>query len=267
MILLLSFLLFPAAVAASMVGQGGGVFYTPIQVWLGIGLHQAATTSLFLIMVLSASASLNFHKAHEIDWALCGTLEVPTTLGAFLGGRLSRHFSDEALSLLLAALLTAAALFMLRSQRAPQIDLGGRPGILVWRRMQGDQPYQVNLLLALPLMAILGLLTGMTGIGGGVLKVPLMTLLFKIPMKVAIGSSALMVGVTATGGFIGHVSVGHWDWRTSLVVALAVFVGAQIGSRLSVKVDQERLAAVLGALLLVAAATIALRVVWPGRDL
>jgi uncharacterized membrane protein YfcA len=250
MTLLLSLLLFLAAIAASMVGQGGGIFYTPIQVWLGVGFHQAATTSLFLIMVLSLSASLSFRKAHEIDWALVAVLEIPTTLGAFLGGRLSRHLSEEALSLLLAALLTVAAWFMIRSHRVRQIEPAAPPGVL-------------NLVLALPLMGIVGLLTGMTGIGGGVMKVPLMNLLFRIPMKVAIGSSAVMVGITATGGFLGHASAGHWDWRTSLLAAVAVFVGAQIGSRLSVNVDKERLKPLLGAFLLLAAALIALRAAWP----
>lgn len=259
MTLLLSLLLLLAAIAASMVGQGGGIFYTPIQVWLGVGFHQAATTSLFLIMVLSLSASLTFRKAHEIDWGLVAALELPTTLGAFLGGRLSRDVSEEALSLLLAALLTAAAWFMIRPHRARPID-PTPPGVLIWRRMHDGQPYGINLLLAPPIMAIVGLVTGMTGIGGGVLKVPVMNLLFRVPMPVAIGSSAAMVGITATGGFIGHVSVGHWDWRTSLVAALAVFVGAQIGSRLSVRVDKERLKTVLGWFLLAAAAVIALRV-------
>jgi uncharacterized protein len=135
--------------------------------------------------------------------------------------------------------------------------------VLVWRRIHEGQPYEINLLLALPLMGIVGLLTGMTGIGGGVMKVPLMNLLFRIPMKVAIGSSAVMVGITATGGFIGHASAGHWDWRTSLLAAVAVFVGAQIGSRLSVKVDKERLKPLLGSFLLLAAALIALRATWP----
>lgn len=263
MMLLLPVLLLLAAIAASTVGQGGGIFYTPIQVWLGIGFHQAATTSLFLIMVLSLSASLSFRKAHEIDWALVAALEIPTTLGALLGGRLSRHLSEEALSLLLAVLLTVAAFFMIRSHRPREARRAMPPSTFIWQRMHHEQPYRINLLLALPLMGIVGLLTGMTGIGGGVMKVPLMNLLFRIPMEVAIGSSAVMVGITATGGFIGHASAGHWDWRTSLLAVLPVFIGAQIGSRLSLKVDKERLKTVLGVFLLVAAALIALRAAWP----
>jgi uncharacterized membrane protein YfcA len=191
-------------------------------------------------------------------------LEFPTTLGAFLGGRLSRDFSEEALSLLLAALLTVAACFTIRAHRARNVDGAAPAGVFIWRRMHDGQAYGISLLLALPIMAIVGLVTGMTGNGGGVLKVPVMNLLFRVPMPVAVGSSAVMVGITAAGGFIGHASAGHWDWRTSLVAALAVFVGAQIGSRLSVEVDKDRLKTVLGWFLLVAAAAIALRAAWPG---
>ena len=259
--LLLFLLVFVAAFVASMVGQGGGVYYTPIQVWSGIGFHQAATTSLLLVMVLSVSASLNFRKAHEIDWGLVAVLELPTTLGALLGGRLSRDVPEGALLMLLAALLTVSAFSMIRPHRAKRIDPPARTSIFIWRRVHDGQPYGINLLLALPLMAVIGFVTGMTGIGGGVLKVPVMNILFGIPMEVAIGSSDVMVGITATGGFFGHSSVGHWEWRSSLVSAVAVFVGAQIGSRLSLRVDKAWLKMILGWSLLVAAAMIVLRAV------
>jgi len=258
---LMFFLLFVAAIVASMVGQGGGTYYTPIQVWLGVGFHQAATTSLFLIMVLSLSASLIFRKAHEIDWGLVGIIELPTALGAFLGGRLSRDIPEQALLLLLAVLLTVAAFFMIRPHRARPGNLQAQPGIFTLRRVHDGQPYDINLLLVLPLMAVVGLLTGMVGIGGGVLKVPVMNILLRVPMNVAIGSSAAMVGITATGGFFGHASVGHWEWRSSLIAAVAVFIGAQIGSRMSARVDKALLKKVLGWSLLVSAAMIALQAV------
>jgi len=88
---------------------------------------------------------------------------------------------------------------------------------------------------------VAGLASGMVGVGGGILKVPMMVLLFGIPMDIAVGSSALMVGITAVGGFAGHVTSGHWDWRASVVLAVAVFVGGQIGSRISLKLDKEKL--------------------------
>ena len=81
----------------------------------------------------------------------------------------------------------------------------------------------------------------MVGVGGGILKVPMMVLLFGIPMEIAVGSSAFMVGLTAAGGFAGHVASGHWDWKVSLIFAVAVFAGGQIGARLSIGVDRRKM--------------------------
>ena len=99
----------------------------------------------------------------------------------------------------------------------------------------------------------------MVGVGGGIIKVPILVLLLGVPMEIAVGSSALMVGVTAGGGFAGHVLRGHWNWKLSLVLAAAAFVGGQIGSRLTVKVPGRRLKVGFGWFLIVIAATMVIR--------
>ena len=64
---ILALLFLAAAILFSMMGQGGGVVYTPLQVLLDIDFHTAATTSLFLIMVTSLSSSMVFRRAKRID--------------------------------------------------------------------------------------------------------------------------------------------------------------------------------------------------------
>ncbi len=93
------------------------------------------------------------------------------------------------------------------------------------------------------------------------MKVPLMVLLLGVPLDIAIGSSALMIGITAAAGFSGHLVNGHWDWQRSLVFAVVVFVGGQIGSRISVKLDKDKLKYGFGCFLLVVAAAMAVRAV------
>jgi uncharacterized membrane protein YfcA len=111
----------------------------------------------------------------------------------------------------------------------------------------------------LPLSFAAGIVSGMVGVGGGLIKVPLMVLALGVPMDIAVGSSALMVGLTASGGFAGHLVTGHWDWRMSLILAAAVFVGGQIGSRLTLKVNKAMLKKVFGWFLLVIAGTMVLK--------
>ena len=241
------------------LGQGGGVLYTPIQVWAGIGFHVAATTSLFLIMIMSLSASIVFRKANKIDWPLVLVLEASATLGSFSGGLWSGQFSGKALSVLFAVLIVVAAYFMIRTfDFDPSCD-NRRQGFFSWRRRLDKRTYYVNLAMALPVSFAVGLASGMVGVGGGSLKVPMMVLLFGIPMDIAVGSSAMMVGVTAAGGFAGHVTSGHWDWQTSLVLAAAVFAGGQIGSRVSLGLDKKKLKKGFGWFLLIIALTMFLR--------
>jgi len=258
MIALLGGLLFVVAVGFSILGQGGGVLYTPIQVWLGIDFHTAATTSLFLIMVISLSSSLVFRKAGRIDWPLAIVLELVTSLGGFAGGLGSSQLSGTALSLIFAGVVAFAAFFMIRT-------VGGRhpcpveaARFPVWKRRLDGRTYCVNLAVALPVSFVAGLVSGLVGVGGGILKVPMMVLLFGIPMDIAVGSSAFMIGLTAAGGFGGHVTAGHWDWKTSLILAGLVFAGGQIGSRISVRLDKKRMKKIFGWFLLCIAAVMAI---------
>ena len=263
MLIILAVLMFVVAVVFSVLGQGGGVLYTPIQIWAGIDFHVAATTSLFLIMIMSLSASIVFRKAKKIDWPLVVVLEISTTLGGFAGGLWSNQFSGKALSVLFAVLVVVAAYFMIRTFDFDRLHEQQRRSPFSWHRRLGDQAYSVNLAIALPVCFIAGLASGMVGVGGGILKVPMMVLLFGIPMDIAVGSSALMVGITAAGGFAGHVTSGHWDWRASLLLAIAVFAGGQIGSRISVGLDKKKLKKGFGWFLLLIALMMFLRL-WLG---
>lgn len=253
--LILAGAMFAVAVVFSMLGQGGGALYTPLQVWTGVEFHEAATTSLFLIMVTSLAASLVFGKAKRIDWPLALVLESVTTLGGFIGGLGSGWLSGSVLSLIFAVVIGVGAVFMIRPVKEPHPCARGHGGFLAWSRTLGEQHYCVNMALALPLSFLVGALSGMVGVGGGLVKVPLMVLVLGVPMDIAVGSSALMVGVTASGGFAGHLLHGHWNWRLSLILAAAVFIGGQIGSRITLKLDKRRLKAAFGWFLVVIAAT------------
>ncbi len=249
-VFLLSGILFIVAVVFSMLGQGGGTLYTPLQILFGIDFHTAATTSLFLIMVTSFSAMLVFRRAHRIDWAVALVLETITALGSFTGGLMSDRFSGQSLSWVFSGVITFAAFFMIHTFKPSNRTFNDPKGWFYWHRRFREHQYVVNLLLALPVSFIAGTISGLLGVGGGILKVPLMVLLLGIPMDIAVGSSAFMVGLTAAGGFAGHVVSGHWDWRTSLVLAVVVFAGSQIGARLSLSLDKKRMKKLFGWFLL-----------------
>jgi len=254
LLIILFLCMFGIATGFSMLGQGGGSLYTPLQVFFGINFHEAATTSLFLIIVTSLSATLVFRKAHKVDWPLAFVLEGVTAAGGLVGGLGSGQFSGTFLSVVLALVIAFAAFFMVKEFHHENPCLPIKWEWASWHRRFNDQTYCVNLVIALPVSFIAGAVSGLVGVGGGILKVPLMVLLLGIPMDIAVGSSGFMVGLTAVGGFAGHVALGHWDWRTSIVLGIAVFIGGQIGARRSIKIDKKKLKKGFGWFLMLIAA-------------
>ncbi len=260
--LLLMLLLFVTAAVFAMFGQGGGAVYTPLQVLFGIPFHVAAATSLFLIMIGALASLPVYHRARLIDWPLALTLEAAAMAGSFGGGLISDRFPPQSLTLAFAILIAIAAGVTLADIR---LETCARLPTLVsrfcWQRRHAETHYRVNLLLGLPLAGIAGFASGLLGIGGGLFLVPLMVLVLNVPIQIAIGSSALMVGLTAAAGFGGHALAGHWDWRASLLLAGAVFLGARLGAHLTTRIDKHRIQPLFGAFLLVLAGLLLLRIV------
>lgn len=257
--ILLYVAMFFTALVFSALGLGGGTLYLPIQLFFHISFRVAATTSLFLILVTSLSSTIVFRKAKAVDWGLAGVLEIATTFGGFFGGLYSGKFSEQALTLLLAGVLALAGFLMMKKiQEKPEQPNGGSR-FPFWNRHAGLDSYRINLALALPISLVVGALSGLTGVGGGILKIPMMVLLFRMPMNVAVGSSAFMVGVTASGGFLGHLKAGDCDWKMALALAPGIFLAAQMGARRSMKFPKAKLKSYGGYFLLTLATVLAIR--------
>ena len=145
---------------------------------------------------------------------------------------------------------------MLRHQPRDHSHLEKRTAWYLWNRQAAGHRYTVNLLIACPVSMAAGALSGLVGIGGGVLQVPMLVILFGLPIDIAIATSIFMVGITAAGGFVGHLAAGHWQWKTSLILAPAIVVGAQIGSHVMLRVQKDLLKRIFGIVLLVTAAAV-----------
>lgn len=92
-LLSMALILGASALVFSMHGQGGGIFYTPIQVLFGVDFHVAATRSHLFMVVTALSSTIVFGRARRIDWPVAITLESAAGVGAFLGGLYAHRFS------------------------------------------------------------------------------------------------------------------------------------------------------------------------------
>jgi len=229
---------FIASGISSMIGIGGGVLYVPILLAFGFPFYQAAAISLFIIMALSLSATLVYYRVQLVDWKLALTIEPLIAITALIGGYYSSFIQINGLKVLFVLVLIVSGYFMIKPIKEIQDKFINERKWGYWLRKFGEEEYSVNLLLGLPIATLSGLTAGLLGTGGGATKVPLMVLLLGVPMKIAVGTSCFMVGITALFGFWGHFFAGHFEPKMALILSLVVFVGAQAGSRISIKVDK-----------------------------
>lgn len=237
------------SVAFSMEGQGGGSLYVPILLALGVGVHDAATASLFVILATSISAAITYSRRRIIDWKLALIIEPPTLALAFVGGLLANSIDATVLKIIFAGVLIITSIFMIRPAREKESN--NSCGWGHWRRKMGDNTYVVRLPGLMPVTAAAGFVAGMIGISGGIFKLPAMMLIGRVPMRIAIGTSSLMVVATALGGLSGHIVGSSLNLVVVLPLAAAAFVGGRIGSNLSIRVNVPALRVLFAIILLV----------------
>lgn len=231
---------FVISIILSMIGLGGGVLYVPLLLFLGYNFQDSSTLSLFLIIVTGFSAFTRFRKAKLVDWQLALVLELFTDVGAFIGGMTSIHYHDVYLKLTFAILLIVAAILMLKMQNRDRNKLRVKTGYFYWLRHFGGYTYSVSIPLIIPITLIIGYLSGLLGIAGGVFKVPIMILWFGIPAKIAIATSSLMVSLTGLLGLGGHLMHTKVDWWFAIGLGAVVFIGGQVGSKISIGLPEKK---------------------------
>jgi len=250
-IIILMFIIFTIAVLMTMTGRGGGNFYVLILVAAGQAMHPAAASGQFILMMTAIAGMLIFQKHKLVDWKLALVIDPPTDIMAFVGGYFSSYVSGTSLKFVLAGLLVIAGfLMMIKVKDKPILK---KKSIGYWHRKFGDQEYTVNLWLAIPITAAVGLAAGAVGISGGSFKIPLMVLLCGVPMRIAVGTSSAMVAVTALMGFAGHAAKGHFDASWAVPVACAAILGGIIGGKFAIQTKPEKLKSIFAYTTLAAA--------------
>ncbi|MDD2322586.1 MAG: sulfite exporter TauE/SafE family protein [Bacteroidales bacterium] len=246
---ILAGILLVIAVVMTMTGRGGGNFYVLALVLSGLGMHEAATTGQFILVCSALAATIFFGKTKVVDWKFVFIMGSITLVFAFLGGLFSDQFDATLLKILFALFIFLASVFML-------IPVKMKPKTSNRYRMEiasKNTTYSVNLLVFIPVVVVTGFVAGMVGISGGSFLVPLMVLAVGIPMQIAVGTSTALVLITASAGFLGHLSSGHFDAKMSFILAAAAVVGSLIGTRLTLKINPRVLKIIFAATSMIAA--------------
>ncbi len=217
-----------AGVFGSLLGLGGGILIVPLlTLGFGLDLREAVGVSLVSVIMTSSVSAGVYLERHLADLRLGMRLELFTAIGALVGGTIAFLIDERWLSVLFAALLGYVAVSMLRASDSPAEEPGP------------DGPsYQVrNLRLGVAGATGAGVASALLGVGGGIIKVPLMHLAMGIPLRVATATSNLMVGITAAASAVIYLIRGEIDPYVAGPTAIGVFLGASLGSRISHRID------------------------------
>jgi uncharacterized membrane protein YfcA len=260
-----------AGVFGSLLGLGGGILIVPLlTLGFGLDLRAAVGVSLVSVIMTSSAAASVYLEQRVANLRLGMLLELFTSIGALVGGLVAFLVSEQAIAGLFTALLVYTAVSMLRAGRAPssrqpavsaervasepvdELGLAG-PGYRVHRLGPGI----VGSLGA-------GVVSALLGVGGGLVKVPVMHLVMGVPLRVATATSNLMIGVTASAGAVIYLVRGEINPYVAGPVAVGVFLGASVGSRLAHRIDLRILRLLFVVVLLYTAVLMAQRAVGLG---
>jgi len=217
-----------------LLGLGGGIFLVPfLNLALGLPFPAAAAISLTTVIATSSSVSAARSKNQVINLRLGMLLEVATAAGSLLGGVTAQLVATTTLQRLFGLAVTAVALMtMARLNRRnvildPTMDTGLLGGRFFENESRAVVSYRIKRLpLALVASFIAGNLSSLLGIGGGIIKVPVLNAWCGMPLRAAAATSAFMIGVTATAGAV--IYYGHGQLVP--VLAAAAVLGVQLGS-------------------------------------
>jgi uncharacterized protein len=252
---------FAAGTFGSLLGLGGGVLIVPLlTLGFGVPLRGAVAVSLVSVIVTSNAGAAVYLSRHVANLRLGMVLELFTASGALVGGLVAFMLPVEVLEGLFAALMLWVAVSMARrrepaavQERLEVSDDGGgtvhEPEPVVEVDRPPDEPvtfsdrlggaeYRVQRLPFGMLGSVgAGLVSALLGVGGGIIKVPLMHLVMGVPLRISTATSNMMIGVTATSSAVIYLLRGEIDPFVAGPTAIGVFLGASLGSRVSHRID------------------------------
>jgi uncharacterized membrane protein YfcA len=211
---------FAAGVLSGLFGVGGGIITTPaVNVLLGGTAIQAVATPLPVIFPTSLAGASAYARAGQVGW------------------RAARFVNAHLLLVVTALLMGWTAVQVVR----------GRPPKTPWEAGQtAGWKYAL-------IGAAAGFVSGLLGVGGGIIMVPAYAVVIGMPLRRALGTSLVVITALVVPGTLEHWRLGHIDWTIFLVLVLGVLPGARLGARIALGVAERTLRMAVGLFLLAVA--------------
>jgi uncharacterized membrane protein YfcA len=232
-----------AGLVGALMGVGGGIVAVPfLNLVVGVPIHSAAAAGLISTLSVSCGASGRYlRQGGLVDVHTALRLEFFAAGGGLLGGIAVGWLRGPVVQILFAVTLVYACVHIVRSALQPREGAAsaGATG--------------VRTLVTFCLCFLAGILSGLLGIGGGIVVVPVLHLVLGLPFKSATATSNFMMGLTAVPALCGFVSRGDLDLFLAAPLAAGVLLGSSIGARIMPRIKTPVLKMGFGLLLAAAA--------------
>lgn len=216
---------FAVGAFGTLIGVGGGFILVPIFLLVMHWTPQHAIgTSLAIVLLNAVSGSIAYVKQKKIYYDAAWRFSVATLPGAFAGSYFAQYFTGSGFRISFGILLLAIAFLMYFRPSA-----AGSPANF------DAQHFQYNRTLGVALSAVVGFLSSILGIGGGIIHVPAMVYLLGFPAHVATATSHFVLAVSSTFGVLSHFMLNNILLEPALLIGGGAFAGAQLGAKLSKK--------------------------------
>ncbi|MCJ7935405.1 MAG: sulfite exporter TauE/SafE family protein [Chryseobacterium sp.] len=239
-------------ISLGLIGGGGSILTVPVLVYLfGIDAFLATEYSLFVVGISSLAGSFSYFKKGLVNFKTALVFGLPSVVSIFLTRiyllplipEQVARIKDFTVNRNIFLLLIFAGLMILSSYKMI-INNASAESL-------EDTTDKNNALLAAGQGSIVGVLTGLVGAGGGFMIIPALVSLLKIPMKMAIGTSLVIISLNSLIGFFSSVSTMNIEWSLLISITAIAVVGIMIGSQLSRKIDGKKLKPAFGWFILI----------------
>ncbi|MBZ9688778.1 sulfite exporter TauE/SafE family protein [Clostridium estertheticum] len=229
-------------VITSLIGASGVMIIVPILTMLfSVSAHTAIGTSLFVDVIASLTVSYSYYKSGNIELKSGIWIAITSIFGAQLGAMFASNMGDSNLSSSFGIVLLLAGFGMLRKGLKNKKAESNEPKKFINFKHEW-QKIAVALIIGLGI----GILSGIFGAGGGVMILLALIMILSFPLHKAIGTSTLIMAITALSSTIGYGARGNIDFTLGCIISVGAVIGGVVGSRYANKFNENTLQKVVG---------------------
>ena len=234
-----------AGFMAGLLGIGGAIILVPMLMYIPpmfgeeLSFHTITGISMTQVFFAALTGMLIHAKGGNIRWNLVLLIGGFMLTGSFVGSIASNYLPEKTLKIVFAAVLAISMLMLMQARRDEGEEQEEAGKVNTYAETSQKK------IIAGVMGLVIGLLSGMVGVGGAAFITPSMNYFLNVPIKLCIGTSLGIILAGGAAGFLGKAITGQVAFDLALYIVIGAILGSQLGSRVSMKLPGEQLRKIL----------------------